>query len=72
VSSSAILNGGLVYADHIVNILVSKCLAAPNLPQITLTDYCGKHVLFGEILGRMVTETVIFSITWDIKNNRFR
>ena len=27
-------------------------------------SYCGKHVLFGEILGRMVTETVASSIEW--------
>jgi len=33
--------------------------------------YCGKHVLFGEILGRMVTETVASSIAWDIENNLF-
>ena len=26
--------------------------------------YCGKHVLFGEVLGRMVTETVAASIKW--------
>jgi adenosylcobinamide amidohydrolase len=28
--------------------------------------YCGKHVLFGEISGRMVTETVASSIAWDL------
>lgn len=28
--------------------------------------YCGKHVLFGEMLGRMVTEAVASSIAWDI------
>ena len=27
--------------------------------------YCGKHVLFGEILGRMVTDAVASSIHWD-------
>ncbi len=26
--------------------------------------YCGKHVLFGEVLGRMVIETVAASIAW--------
>lgn len=26
--------------------------------------YCGKHVLFGEILGRLVTEAVAESIAW--------
>lgn len=29
--------------------------------------YCGKHVLFGEMLGRMVTEAVSSSIAWDIE-----
>jgi adenosylcobinamide amidohydrolase len=29
--------------------------------------YCGKHVLFGEMLGRMVTEAVSASIAWDIE-----
>ena len=28
-------------------------------------SYCGKHVLFGEVLGRLVTQTVASSITWD-------
>ena len=27
-------------------------------------SYCGKHVLFGEILGRMVIKTVASSINW--------
>ncbi len=27
--------------------------------------YCGKHVVFGEILGRLVMETVASSIAWD-------
>jgi len=30
--------------------------------------YCGKHVLFGEVLGRMVTKTVASSIEWDLAN----
>ena len=29
--------------------------------------YCGKHVLFGEMLGRMVNEAVSASIAWDIE-----
>jgi len=28
-------------------------------------SYCGKHVLFGEILGRLVMETVASSIAWE-------
>ncbi|WP_321368270.1 adenosylcobinamide amidohydrolase [uncultured Desulfuromusa sp.] len=30
--------------------------------------YCGKHVLFGEILGRMVTDTVAASIEWEFSD----
>jgi adenosylcobinamide amidohydrolase len=30
--------------------------------------YCGKHVLFGEMLGRMVCDTVAASIAWDLEN----
>ena len=29
-------------------------------------NYCGKHVLFGEILGRLVTEAVIGASTWPV------
>jgi len=29
-------------------------------------NYCGKHVLYGEILGRMVTDTVKSSIAWEL------
>lgn len=29
--------------------------------------YCGKHVLFGEILGRLVTDAVKSSIDWDLE-----
>ncbi len=28
--------------------------------------YCGKHVLFGEILGRLVKDTVAASIEWEL------
>lgn len=29
-------------------------------------SYCGKHVLFGEILGRLVMEAVASSIAWEV------
>lgn len=32
--------------------------------------YCGKHVLFGEMMGRMVTEAVASSIAWDIETRQ--
>lgn len=28
--------------------------------------YCGKHVLFGEVLGRLATDAVTSSIDWDL------
>lgn len=31
--------------------------------------YCGKHVLFGEILGRMVTDTVAAAIEWELSSS---
>ena len=32
--------------------------------------YCGKHVLFGEILGRLVMDTVGSSIAWEIPSSQ--
>lgn len=32
-----------------------------------VVQYCGKHVLFGEILGKLVKETVLSSITWELE-----
>lgn len=32
--------------------------------------YCGKHVVFGEILGRLVTNTVRSSIAWELEKIR--
>jgi len=31
--------------------------------------YCGKHVLFGQLLGQMVKDTVTQSISWDVTHN---
>ncbi len=31
--------------------------------------YCGKHVLFGEILGRLVMKTIASSIKWAVLNS---
>lgn len=32
-------------------------------------QYCGKHVLFGEVLGRLVFEAVADSVSWYRRNN---
>ncbi len=34
--------------------------------------YCGKHTLFGEILGRAVAEAVRASVEWDLEYNSYR
>ena len=30
-------------------------------------SYCGKHVVFGEVLGRLVYQAVASSIAWECK-----
>lgn len=34
-----------------------------------VVGYCGKHVVFGEILGRLVTKTVTSSIAWELEKS---
>lgn len=58
VLSSAVLNGGLVDADHIVNLRVSKCLAAPNSPQDALTEYCDYANWNGFRVGMMTAASM--------------
>ena len=33
-------------------------------------QFCGKHVLFGEVLGRLVKDAVASSISWDSPNRK--
>lgn len=58
VLSSAVLNGGLVYADHIVNLKVPKCLTAPSSPQLTLTTYCEDANWNGNSVGMMTAASM--------------
>ena len=58
VMSSAVLNGGFVYADHIVNLKVPKCLAAPDSPQHTLTQYCDNANWTGNSVGMMTAASM--------------
>ncbi len=58
VMSSAILNGGLNYADHIVNLKVPKCLTAPSSPQLTLTKYCEDANWNGNSVGMMTAASM--------------
>lgn len=58
VMSSAVLNGGLVYADHIVNLKVPKYLTAPSSPQRTLTQYCEDANWHGSSVGMMTAASM--------------
>lgn len=58
VLSSAVLNGGLVYADHIVNLKVPKCVSAPSSPQLTLTKYCEDGNWNGNSVGMMTAASM--------------
>lgn len=58
VLSSAVLNGGLVYADHIVNLKVPKCVSAPSSPQLTLTKYCEDENWHGSSVGMMTAASM--------------
>jgi adenosylcobinamide hydrolase len=58
VMSSAVLNGGLVYADHIVNLKVPKCMTAPSSPQLTLAKYCEDAKWHGSSVGMMTAASM--------------
>ncbi len=58
VMSSAVLNGGLVYADHLVNIKVPKCLTSPSSPQLTLAKYCEDANWHGNSVGMMTAASM--------------
>ena len=36
----------------------------------TTVHFCGKHVLFGELLGRLVKDAVAASISWNFDHNK--
>jgi len=62
VISSAVLNGGLVLADHILNMKVSKSLeeSAGSLPspENTLSEYCQNHNWRGTVVGMMTAASM--------------
>jgi len=58
VLSSAVFNGGLVYADHIVNLKVPKCITAPTSPQQTLAKYCDDANWNGSNVGMMTAASM--------------
>ncbi len=53
VISSAILNGGLVYADHIVNRKVAKDASYSEPPEINLLNYISTNGWESNVVGMM-------------------
>lgn len=62
VLSSAVLNGGLVRASHIINLKVEKNvdgrLTSFEPSDITLTKYCRERGWRGEVVGMMTAATM--------------
>lgn len=58
VLSSAVLNGGLIEADNIVNMKVPKSVVCPASPQQTILEYCEKANLHGVTVGMMTAASM--------------
>jgi adenosylcobinamide amidohydrolase len=58
VISSAILNGGIVQAGHLVNLKVPKRLESHEAPEITLAKYCADAGWSGTIVGMMTAASM--------------
>jgi adenosylcobinamide amidohydrolase len=58
VMSSAILNGGIVQASHLVNLRVPKSGASLEAPEITLARYCVHAGWSGTIVGMMTAASM--------------
>ena len=62
VASSAVLNGGLIQADHILNLKVDKNYETKNktlaLPDITLAEYCAARNWQGATVGMMTAASM--------------
>jgi len=58
VISSAILNGGLVKADHIVNQKVPKHSSACEAPEKSLSDYAKAQGWQGHVVGMMTAASM--------------
>lgn len=58
VISSAVLNGGFVHADHLVNLRVPKRFTSPEAPEITLAKYCADAGWNGTIVGMMTAASM--------------
>ncbi|MEJ2168091.1 MAG: adenosylcobinamide amidohydrolase [Desulfobacterales bacterium] len=58
VVSSAVLNGGMVQANHIVNMKVPKDSPCPELPELTLSRYCAVSGWSGTAVGMMTAASM--------------
>jgi len=58
VMSSAVLNGGLVYANHLLNMKVPKVDSATELPAVTLAKYCADFEWQGTAVGMMTAASM--------------
>ena len=58
VVSSAVLNGGMVQADHIVNMQVPKTSSFTELPELTLAKYCADSGWRGIAVGMMTAASM--------------
>ncbi len=58
VISSAVLNGGIVQANHIVNMKVSKNCVSTELPEATLSKYCTDSGWAGTTVGMMTAASM--------------
>jgi len=56
--SSAVLNGGFVHADHLVNMKVPKTSASTELPATTLSSYCADAAWLGTSVGMMTAASM--------------
>ncbi len=60
VISSAVLNGGECYADHVVNMYVPEidCEDITELPATTISNYCSANAWHGTSVGMMTSASM--------------
>ena len=58
IMSSAVLNGGFVIADHLVNMKVPKDSSGKDSPELTLSNYCMNAGWHGTSVGMMTAASM--------------
>jgi adenosylcobinamide hydrolase len=56
--SSAVLNGGVVHADHLVNLRVAKNTTATQEPEEHIAQYCAAAGWQGTVVGMMTAASM--------------